>query len=115
MASVTITSQSGPTTRTDRPRENGDLTIAFLEAIDSTDTYTPFPTFARSIYDWAIKPVSAADAPTSSTTYSSVPVNVGNGASMLVVYTPPTSSAAGFFTFTCGAGSGKAYLYMWAK
>lgn len=107
MASVTITSQSGPTTRMDRPRENGDLTIAFLEAIDSTDTYTPFSTVHRSIYDWAIKPVAAADAPPA--------VNVGNGASMLVVYTPPTSSAAGFFTFTCAAGSGKAYLYMWAR
>lgn len=121
MAEVTVASSQtrnpGAGARTWRPRENATCLIYFLTAIDSTDTFTPFPAstgFPRSIIDWAIKPVAAGDAPVSQTTYSTIPVNTGSGAEeMSVVYTPPTSTAAGFFTFNCTVGSGNCYFYLW--
>ncbi len=108
--------ESGPSGRLNRPRENADLIRYYLTAIDSTDTFTPFPTTGvqRQIYDWAIQPVSDADT-VDSVGDLAPGVNAGNGAEMKVVYTKATSSAAAYFTFTCTAGSGKCYFYLWAK
>jgi hypothetical protein len=114
--------ESGPSGRLNRPRENADLIRYYLTAIDSTDTFTPFPlpvagvsgSVQRQIYDWAIQPVSDADT-VDSVGDLAPGVNAGNGAEMKVVYTKATSSAAAYFTFTCTAGSGKCYFYLWAK
>lgn len=126
-ASVSATVRlPGPGNRTIR-RENDDCYIFSLSNISTGTTFTPFGTnattsvtkgFPKAIYDWALKPVASLasiDAPTSTTTYSSIPVNVGTGAEMMATYTPPTASNSGYFTFTCTAGSGIAQLYVWAK
>ena len=127
-ATLSSTRVPGPGFR-ERRRENDDLYTFYLSGITTGVTFTPFGSvaangaagvnkgFPRAIYDWALKPVSAftVDNPSSTTAYSSIPVSVGNGVEMALTYTPPTATDAGFFTFTCTAGSGIAVLYVWAK
>lgn len=111
----------GPSNR-DRRRENDDLFIFTLSNIDSTDTFTPFGGtltgtggVARSIYDWALKPIDTHDIQLDTASRTPIAVNPGSGAEMTATFTQSTPTAAAYFTFTCTAGGGLAQLYVWAK
>lgn len=125
MAEVALSTNSqrlpGPSNR-DRRRENDDLYIFTISSIDSTDTFTPFGGtaagtggVARSIYDWAIKPIDTHDIQLAAASRVPIAVNPGSGVEMTATFTPATTTAAAYFTFTCTAGAGLAQLYVWAK